>query len=73
MLSLEVKDFLKASVARCSMIIHCVANVYAVLPVSTVKCLCPEGRNEEGREATPTSISIFVFYDTLKLEVFNFI
>ena len=41
---------------------HCVANVYEVLPVSTVKCLCSEGR-EWGREATPTSISIFDCYD----------
>ena len=24
--------------------IHCVANVYAVLPVSTVKCLCSGGQ-----------------------------
>ena len=29
--------------------LHCVANVYAVLPVSTVKCLCSRGR-EWGRE-----------------------
>ena len=37
--------------------VHCVANVYAVLPVSTVKFLC-----SGGREATPTSILIFDFY-----------
>ena len=36
--------------------------LYEVLPVSTVKCLCSGGRNEGGREATPTSISIFDFY-----------
>ena len=43
--------------------VHCVAKVYAVLPVSTVKCLdFPEVGNEGGREATPTSISIFEFY-----------
>ena len=41
--------------------IHCVAKVYTVLPVSTVKCLYSGGR-EWGREATPTSISIFDFY-----------
>ena len=44
-------------------IIHCVANVYAVWPVYTVKRLCPEGGIEGGREATPTSISIFDSYD----------
>ena len=43
--------------------IHCVANVYALLPVSTVKCLCSGGRNEGGKKATPTSISILDFYD----------
>ena len=41
--------------------IHCFANVYAVLPVSSVKCLCSRGW-EWGREATPSSISIFDFY-----------
>ena len=41
--------------------IHCVANVYAVLPFYNVKCLCSGGR-EWRREATPTSISIFDFY-----------
>ena len=38
--------------------IHCVAKVYTVLPVSNVKCLY-----SGGRKATPTSISIFDFYD----------
>ena len=42
--------------------IHCVAKGYAFFPVSTVKCLYSRGR-ESGREATPTSISIFDFYD----------
>ena len=31
--------------------LHCVANVYAVLPVSTVKCLCSRGQ-EWGREGS---------------------
>ena len=38
--------------------IHCAEKVYAVLPVSTVKCLC-----SGGQEATLTSISIFDFFD----------
>ena len=41
--------------------VHCIANIYAVLPVSAVKYLC-SGTPEWGREATPTSISIFDFY-----------
>ena len=41
--------------------LHCVANVYTVLSVSTVNGYVPEGGNEEGREATPISISIFDF------------
>ena len=43
--------------------IHCVTKVHAVLPVSTVNAFVPEGGNEGEREATPTSISIFDFYD----------
>ena len=43
--------------------LHCVAKVYAVLPVSTVKCLYSGERGEGEWEATPTSISIFDFYD----------
>ena len=42
--------------------IHSVAKVYAVFPFYDVKCLCSEGGNEGGREATPTSISILDFY-----------
>ena len=44
------------------MSIHSVANVYAVLPFYNVKAYVPEGGIEGGREATPTSISIFDFY-----------
>ena len=51
--------------------IHSVANVYAVLPFYNVKCLCPEGGNEGGWEATPTSISIFNFYG-IKTLLFEF-
>ena len=43
--------------------IHCVAKVYAVLPFYDVNAYVPEGRNEGGRKATPTSISIFDFFD----------
>ena len=38
-------------------LLHCVANVYAVLPFYNVKYLC-----SGEREATPTSISIVDFY-----------
>ena len=50
----------------------CVANVYTVCPVYDVKCLCSGGW-EWGREATPTSISIFDSYDikTLGFEFGN--
>ena len=38
--------------------IYCVAKVYAILLVSTVKYLY-----SGGREATPTNVSIIDFYD----------
>ena len=50
--------------------LHCVAKVYAVLPVSTVKFM-RAGMREGGREATPASISMFDFYD-IKILSFEF-
>ena len=47
--------------------IHCVAKLYAVLSVSTVKCLYSGGQNEGGRKAAPISISLFDFYDVKTL------
>ena len=41
--------------------LHSVSYFYAVLPFYDVECLRSGGR-EWGREATPTSISIFDFY-----------
>ena len=43
--------------------LHCVANVYAVWPVYTVKCLYSRGWEWETKGATPTSISIFDSFD----------
>ena len=47
--------------------VKCVAKVYAVLHVSTVKCLYSGGQNEGGRKAAPISISLFDFYDVKTL------
>ena len=45
--------------------LHCVAKVYAVLPVFAIKCLCMFWRAgyEGGRKTNHTSISVFDFYD----------
>ena len=44
--------------------VHSVSYVYTVLPFYDVKCLC-----SGGREATPTSISIFDSYDIKTLVI----
>ena len=48
--------------AGLAVLFNCVANAYAVWPLYDVKCLCSR-RWDWGREALPTSISIFDSYD----------
>ena len=52
----------KSRSPMCLLIYTRVRNVCQGWPVYGVKCLCSRGRNERGRGATPTSISIFDSY-----------